>query len=95
MKKSFDCKPGLMDKTDIEFADRALIDCVPRYCDGKYMVLQYDYTRFSEGSIFIVAMVKYEPVRKERAFLPLALFALQSDAMAWIHRKGEYRRGNY
>lgn len=95
MQKSYDCKPGLMDKTDIEFGGRTLLDCVPRYCNGKCMMLEYEYAGFSEGSIFIVAMIKFDPVRSERAFLPLAIFALQSDAMAWIHKKEGYSRGTY
>lgn len=95
MNITVDNKPGLMDKTDIEFAGRTLIDCIPRYCNGRYMMLEYEYLGFTHGSIFIVAMVKYEPIRNDRSFMPLAMFALQSDAMAWIHRRGEYNHGNY
>lgn len=95
MKKSYDCKPGLMDTADIEFGGRTLLDCVPRYCNGKYMMLEYEYAGFNEGSFFIVSLVKYDPIYCERTFLPLAIFALRSDAMAWIHKKEGYSRGSY
>lgn len=82
-----DNNPDLMATTDIEFGGRTLCGCKPRYFNGRFMVLEYEYYGFTNGVIYIVAIVKYEPVYNERGFLPLAIFQLYQDAMAWVHRK--------
>lgn len=78
-----------MDKVDLEFAGRTLLDCQPRYFNGRLMMLEYEYCGFNEGSVYIVARTKYTPER-DREYLVLGMFTLQQDAMAWIHRKERY-----
>lgn len=85
---------NIMDKIDLEFAGRTLLDCQPRFYDGKWMMLEFPYCGFDEGSVYIVALVKYTPERN-REYVVLGMFALQQDAMAWIHRKGAYNHGAY
>ena len=79
----------VMDKVDLEFAGRTLLDCQPRFFDGRWMMLEYPYCAVNEGSVYIVARTRYTPER-DREFVVMGMFALQQDAMAWIHRKERY-----
>ncbi len=78
---------GVMDTTDIMFAGRCLHDCVPRYFDGKYMMLEYEYSAFSDESVYLVALVKYNSMIEKRIYKVLCMFRLQQDAMQYIHRR--------
>lgn len=80
---------NMMEKVDLEFAGRTLLDCQPRFFDGRWMMLEFNYCSFNEGSVYIVARAKYTPER-QREYCVLGMFALQQDAMAWIHRKERY-----
>lgn len=80
----------VMDVVDLEFAGRTLLDCQPRFFDGKWMMLENQYCAFDEGSVYIVALTKYTPERY-REYVVMGMFALQQDAMAWIHRREGYQ----
>lgn len=77
---------GIMDATTLYFGARTYCDCVPRVYDGHYMMLEYSPVDYPH-SVYFVATVKREPIRGDRVFNTLCAFALQQDAMQYIHRR--------
>lgn len=76
---------------NVEFYGRVFRNAVPRYFNGKYMLLEFtdSYVKgiHEPESIFIVCLRSTRFPDNEEMLLTLAVFALRQEAEKYIHDK--------